>query len=260
MGDRALRRPCGRWLRCGGRHPAWRPSRSLLSVNRGSHPLPNIHPEKDFPYLPDGGDVSEGDGLDLQDSFFYIGAMLNLELDPFPRLETERLALRQMTPGDTPEVHFLRSDPEIMRYIDRPRAKTLEDARVWMDKVEELRMNNEGIVWAVSPKAGDHLIGKVLLWSFKPEDARGELGYVLHGDYQGKGYMGEAVDAALAYGFEVIGMNSVEAQVQPGNAASVRLLEKRGFVQEGLFREYYYFDGQFKDLAIFSLLKKNWSK
>ena len=190
---------------------------------------------------------------------FYIGVMLNLKLDPFPALETERLSLRQLAAGDVPEVMFLRSDPEVMRYIDRPRARTLEQAAAWMEKVEGMRMENESVVWAVSLKGEERMIGNVLLWSFKVEDARGELGYVLHPDFHGKGYMGEAVRAVLKFGFETLGLNSMEAQVQPGNAASERLLEKLNFVKEGLFQEYYYFDGQYKDLSFFSLLKKHWT-
>lgn len=185
--------------------------------------------------------------------------MLNLKLDPFPQLETERLVLRQMTATDTPTVRFLRSDPEVMRYIDRPRAKTLEEAAAWMEKVEALRKNNEGIVWAISRKGSPQLIGKVLFWSFKLEYARAELGYVLHPDHHGKGYMGEAVSAVIQYGFDNLGLNSIEAQVQPGNMASEKLLEKLGFVNEGFFREYYYFEGEFRDLSFFSLLKKNWT-
>ena len=185
----------------------------------------------------------------------YIRGMISLNLDPFPVLETERLSLRQMTEADAPTVHFLRSDDVVMRYIDRPRAQSLEDAKAWMDKVEDLRLNGEGVVWGIYLKGEPRMVGNILLWSFKPEAARAEVGYVMHPDFQRRGIIGEAMDCILDYAFDTIGLNGLEADIQPGNEASIRLAEKKGFRKEAHFREYYFFNGEFKDLAIYCLLK-----
>lgn len=181
--------------------------------------------------------------------------MISLNLDPFPVLETERLSLRQMTEADAPTVHFLRSDDVVMRYIDRPRAQSLEDAKAWMDKVEDLRLNDEGVVWGIYLKGEPRMVGNILLWSFKPEAARAEVGYVMHPDFQRRGIIGEALDCILDYAFDTIGLNGVEADIQPGNEASINLVLKKGFRKEAHFREYYFFNGEFKDLAIYCLLK-----
>ena len=66
--------------------------------------------------------------------------------------------------------------------------------------------------------------------------------------------MQEAMAAVLGYGFSAIGLHSVEANVNPDNQASVRLLEKNGFVREAYFKENYYYNGVFKDSVIYSLL------
>jgi [ribosomal protein S5]-alanine N-acetyltransferase len=80
------------------------------------------------------------------------------------------------------------------------------------------------------------------------------LGYVLHTAHQGKGIMAEALGAVLHYGFHTMKLHSAEANVNPENAASIRVLERQGFVREAYFRENYLFRGRFIDTAIYSLL------
>ena len=86
------------------------------------------------------------------------------------------------------------------------------------------------------------------------EHYRSEIGYALNPLFQGKGIMQEAMQAIIQYGFEIMKLHSVEANVNPANEASMRLLEKNGFVKEAYFRENYYFDGKFLDSVIYSLL------
>lgn len=184
--------------------------------------------------------------------------MLNLDFEPFPVLETERLQLRQMQPPDAADFLYLRSADEVMRFIDRPRLKSLAESVAFMEKLDLMRRERKAIFWGIYLKNDPRLIGNVLLWGFKDADARGEIGYVMHPDYQRQGLTGEAVDRAINFGFDRIGLHSIEAQVLPNNPASVALLEGRGFKQEGYFRDYYFFEGKFKDLMFFSLLKEEW--
>jgi ribosomal-protein-alanine N-acetyltransferase len=66
--------------------------------------------------------------------------------------------------------------------------------------------------------------------------------------------MNEALTEVLKFGFQTIGLHSVEANVNPKNAASIKLLIKNGFNREAYFRENYYFNGQFLDSEIYSLI------
>jgi ribosomal-protein-alanine N-acetyltransferase len=92
------------------------------------------------------------------------------------------------------------------------------------------------------------------LWRMDKENHRAEIGYLLDPEYQGRGLAAEALHAVLIYGFKELKFHAVEANVDPMNEASKKLLLKAGFVQEGYFRESYYFDGRFLDSAIFGLL------
>ncbi|MDQ6787925.1 MAG: GNAT family N-acetyltransferase, partial [Acidobacteriota bacterium] len=98
------------------------------------------------------------------------------------------------------------------------------------------------------------MIGTINFWKIKKENYRAEIGYMLDADYHGRGIMNEAIRAVLRFGFGEMNLHSVEANVNPDNAASIRLLEKNGFVREAYFKENYFFGGKFLDSAIYSLL------
>jgi ribosomal-protein-alanine N-acetyltransferase len=66
--------------------------------------------------------------------------------------------------------------------------------------------------------------------------------------------MHEAIQAVLNYGFSELKLHSVEANINPVNEASRRLLEKNNFVKEAHFKENYYFNGSFSDSAVYSLI------
>jgi ribosomal-protein-alanine N-acetyltransferase len=186
--------------------------------------------------------------------------MLNLNFIPFPELATDRLLLRQITQDDVNEILFLRSDSRVMRYLDRTPAKTLDDAYIFLKSIEDLEKNKSAVTWAITIKGDSKLIGTICFWNIKPENYRAEVGYVLHPDFQGKGIMQETLTTVLDYGFNAMKLHSVEANVNPANEATIRLLERNNFVREAYFKENYFYDGKFLDSAIYSLLVHEFKK
>jgi len=183
--------------------------------------------------------------------------MLELNLHPFTPIETERLLLRQLTPEDAGDIFTLRSNKGVMAFIQRPIAQSIEDAEALIQRIATGFENNDGITWAMTPKGENRVIGTMALWRIIKEHYRAEIGYMLHPDYHGKGFMQEAIIAALNYGFNVMKLHSVEAHVKPDNIPSIKLLERNGFVREAYFREDHYFEGAFYDTAVYSLLNPN---
>lgn len=180
--------------------------------------------------------------------------MLQFNFDPFPIILTDRLKLRAINLTDSQEIFALRSDVEVLKYLDRPAAKFLEEAIEFIQKnIEQLR-TNDGISWAITLKEKPELIGTIGFWKIDKEHHRAEIGYMLFTAQQQKGLMQEAITAVLQYGFNTMHLHSVEANVNPDNAASKKLLLKNNFVQEAYFRENYYFESKFLDSAIYSLL------
>ncbi len=69
--------------------------------------------------------------------------------------------------------------------------------------------------------------------------------------------MNEALSAAIDYGFDMMQINRIEAQVHPENASSIQVLETLGFVREGYQRQAGYWRGAYHDLLRFSLLRSD---
>jgi [ribosomal protein S5]-alanine N-acetyltransferase len=185
--------------------------------------------------------------------------MLDINFNPFPVIETERLLLRRLRENDAEEMLFLRSDESMMRYIDRPRLNNKEEAIEKIISLHEFEAANEGINWAITIKGDEKMIGTVCLFNFEKENYRAELGYLLHPDHQGKGMMYEATSAILKYGFESLRLHSVEADIISGNTASIRVLERLNFVREAYFKEKFFFNGMFMDSAVYTLLARNFT-
>jgi len=150
---------------------------------------------------------------------------------------------------------FLRSDREMLQFLDRDPARSIDEARQWIHTINEGIDNNQQIAWAITLKNDSKLIGTITFWNVQKEHYRAEIGYALHTEFQGQGLMREAMTSVLEYGFNTLNLHSVEANVNPGNKRSIQLLEKNGFVREAYHRENYYYNGHFLDSAIYSLIK-----
>lgn len=181
--------------------------------------------------------------------------MLQPNFHLFPVISTSRLLLRAIADMDRYKLFALRSDTEVMRFIEHRRARSMADIDVFIRAIQVQHQNSEGVHWAITMEGTDELIGNIALFRIQKEHYRAELGYSLATAFQGKGIMTEAVSAVLAYGFNTLGLHSVEAHINPENTASKNVLERAGFVREGLFKENFYSNGTFTDTAVYSLLK-----
>ena len=179
---------------------------------------------------------------------------LELNFTPFPELKTERLVLRRMLMEDAQALFEMRSDERVMQFLDRPRAKTIADAENLIRLIDHDIDSNIGITWGVSLHGTSRLIGTMGFWNITKAHFRAEIGYLLHPDFQGKGLMMEAAKKTIDFGFREMGLHSIEANINPNNLRSAKMLEKCGFVKEAHFRENYYYDGKFLDSVIYSLL------
>ena len=174
-----------------------------------------------------------------------------------PQLTTDRLVLRAMRAKDAVDIFTLRSDPEVMRYMDTEPFATLKEAREWIRTYRSRFHKKQGIVWALALKGTERQVGYAGFWRLMPDHFRAEIAYALRPEFWGKGLMQEAVRQVIAFGFSEMGLHSIEAAINPGNVKSRQLLEKMHFRQEAHFRENFYFDGRFLDTIIFSLLKSD---
>lgn len=175
---------------------------------------------------------------------------------PFPILESNNLILRQITNDDVAEVFALRSNPETMKYIPRPLLQNHEEALAHIKMIQSKIENNEGIDWVITQKGNPKLLGIIGHYRIKWEHFRSEIGYMLLPEHHGKGIISDAIQLIIDYGFNQMKLHSIEALIDPDNQASARVLEKNGFVKEAHFKENEFYNGQFIDTIIYSLLQK----
>jgi GNAT acetyltransferase-like protein len=110
---------------------------------------------------------------------------------------------------------FFAPTKRVLEFLDRDPAKSIDDARQWIVMINEAAAGNESIAWAISLKNEANLIGTITFWNIEKEHYRAEIGYALHPRFQGMGLMREAMTVVLDYGFKIMNLHSVEANVNP---------------------------------------------
>ena len=148
---------------------------------------------------------------------------------PFPVLKTERLTLRQLVSSDDNEIFVLRSDENVNKYLGRKPSKSIDDAKTFIETINENIQKNNSIYWAITLSDTDKLIGTICLFDFSDDNLKAEIGYELLPNFQGKGIMQEATSKVIDFGIQLIGLHFIEAYTHSENQASTKLLEKFNF-------------------------------
>lgn len=183
------------------------------------------------------------------------------DFQSMPDFATNRLMLRPVDPVQDLEALFeLFSDPAVARFTDTGPFATTADAQEVMDWIGDIHQHRRGMRWAIA-LAGEpgHLIGTGGFNIWRRENNSAEIGYDLAKRHWGQGLMTEALVPMLRFGFERMGLNRIEADVTVGNEASVRVLAKLGFREEGVLRQRGFWKGAYHDLRLFSLLHREWA-
>ena len=174
--------------------------------------------------------------------------------DFMPTIDTERLLLRPLNLEDSQALLGIFSDPEVMRYWNTPPWTDLDDARDFIKSSAEEMARQESMTLGVVLKDTNELIGKCMLFSYEKESKRAEIGFGIGREYWGNGFVSEAGEALLDYGFNVLGLRRVEAEIDPDNVSSGKTLERLGFMREGLLRQRWEINGVVSDSALYGML------
>ncbi|MCR2803483.1 GNAT family N-acetyltransferase [Paenibacillus soyae] len=175
----------------------------------------------------------------------------------FPILRTDRLILRPFRKEDARDMLHYLSDPEVMKHYGMAPFSAEEEACEEVDWYDSLLEKGTGIRWALTLGEDAPVIGSCGYHQLDRRHNRAELGYELAREHWGRGLMSEALRAILAYGYGELGLNRIQALVEPANAASTAMLRKLGFREEGVLAEYEYTLGKYDDLSMFALLKRD---
>ncbi|RZI42279.1 N-acetyltransferase [Herbaspirillum sp. HC18] len=177
---------------------------------------------------------------------------------PFPLLRTSRLKLRQITRADAPALFAIHSDIDWMCWYGVDPVASLEQAEQLADLFAGWSTAGTGFRWALERREDKRLIGTCGLFRWNKSWRNCVIGYEIHRDWHGQGYMREALEAVLDYGFDMMALHRVQAETHPDNAASIGLATRLGFRFEGVHREQAYWNHRFHDLNCYSLLEPDW--
>ncbi len=167
------------------------------------------------------------------------------------------MTLRPLELKDSEAIFQLRSNPEVMKYMDTETCLNSQDAEIFINRQIESNNNEQGANWGIYLDNSDKAIGYAGFWRINKAHFRGEIGYALDPEYWRNGLMKEVLECVARFGFQNLGLHSIEANINPDNKASAKLLLKLGFKLEAKFKENFYFNGSFLDSEIYSLLKSN---
>lgn len=175
-----------------------------------------------------------------------------------PSLDAARVRLRWLTEADIDAVFAVFSDPGMARYWSNPAMTDRSEAETYLKGMHEGFRDKTLFQWGVERKEDRRVLGTCTLFNMDVRNARAELGYCLASEHWSKGYMKEALVALIDYAFGSLGLRRLEADIDPRNVNSERILDKLGFRREGLLRERWNVGGEIQDTAFFGLLAKDW--
>ncbi|KOP84162.1 GNAT family N-acetyltransferase [Cytobacillus solani] len=173
----------------------------------------------------------------------------------FPLLETDRLLLREIRLSDAPNMYSYFSKDEVTEYYDLESFTSEKQAEDLIHRFHQRYSERKQIRWAITLKDNDQLIGTCGFHAIEEEHYKAEIGYELHPNFWGQGIMTEVITAVIHYGFNNMLLNRIEAFYDPRNGSSGRVLEKNGFIFEGVLKKRYFEKGKFVDAAISAILK-----
>jgi len=175
-------------------------------------------------------------------------------------LESARLTLRWMTEDDVEGHYAVFSDPVVARYWSSEPWTDIEQARQGIAATMAAYADGSGLRFGIVLRETGELIGNVSLHHFFEQNRRCEIGYALASKYWGQGYATEALRAAIQHGFDALNLNRIEADIDPRNIGSGRVLEKLGFRKEGFMPERWIVFGEFADTVNYGLLRRYWDE
>ena len=136
----------------------------------------------------------------------------------------------------------------------------VSEARQMLINIQKNNRNGSALQIGIQRKSDQALIGTCALHNLHLNSKRAEIGYALGRTYWRQGYMREALTVLIDYAFKSLGLNRLEADIDPRNAASENLLELLGFQKEGYLRQRWIVDGEVSDSVIYGLLRSDWLK
>lgn len=174
-----------------------------------------------------------------------------------PVLRTERLQLRAFMPGDMEAYLNITQDPAVLQYTGGGVLDLRGEGAVnrWLANINGRVLKSKlAFTWCIADASGGQVIGRIDLGGFDKR-AMAEIAYHLDSRHWGRGFATEAAQAVTDFGLDSLLLHRIQGLVMPENTASLRVLEKCGYVREGLLRKYHFGQG-FHDAVMLAIIRE----
>jgi ribosomal-protein-alanine N-acetyltransferase len=173
-----------------------------------------------------------------------------------PTVRTARLVLGEFQAEDAPELQRLAGAREIAdTTLAIPHPYELDHAHAWIGQQRREAVRGRAINFAVRLRPSDALIGSVGLRDIDRQHQQAELGFWIGREWWGQGFAREAAVAAIAFGFEALGLNRICAHHMDRNPAAGRVLHAVGMQREGMLRQRVRKWGAYEDVVLYAILR-----
>ena len=175
-------------------------------------------------------------------------------------IPTDRLVLRVLGDADLSAIFEIFSHAEVARYGSRPAMTAMSEAEEWLERTRAGHRAGTSLQLGLERRSDHAIVGTCTLWAIDADSRRAEVGYTLGRPHWGQGLMAEALAAIVRHGFEALNLNRLEADTDPRNVASIKVLEKLGFEREGYMRERWIVNGEICDTVFYGLLRREYQR
>jgi ribosomal-protein-alanine N-acetyltransferase len=172
-------------------------------------------------------------------------------------LNTARLVLRPLREDDAAALFAMYSDPQFTRFWSFAPMTRLEQVNEYLSRLLAESVSGKTLMCALELRSTGQAIGTCTLFNLHEACLRAEIGFGVQRKFWGHGYTQEATSAFIEHAFGHLPLRRIEADIDPRNAASARVLERAGFVREGLLRERWIVGGEVSDSALYGLLRSD---
>jgi ribosomal-protein-alanine N-acetyltransferase len=177
------------------------------------------------------------------------------------KLKTERLILRRLELSDVQDMFEYTSNPDVTKYLEWNHHKDISLTRSFINKaIANYENDKTSFLWAIELGVESALIGVVRIYDYSHQNRRAEISYILNPRYHGNGYISEAIDMVLRFCFDNLLVGRIQAKCDANNIASEKVMNKAGMLREGIMRNYFFAEGEYKDALLYAITVDDYQK
>ncbi len=166
------------------------------------------------------------------------------------------MTLREFTTDDGEAVHALVGDRRVTDFLSFD-AKSPEQSAAMLNGILARTHQQPRTEFYLAIHHHEPLIGFARLGLSGVKAAK--LGYAIHADHWGHGYATAAVRTLVGFGFAHLDLHRITAAIGPDNKASIAVVKRLGFTEEGNLRDHVHTNGAWRDSILYSVLAHEWT-